>query len=131
MQPTLLHLIPCDDIRTNASNLLRVDVLGVLVNIRATGSPPFPLLRPQFCVLLLLTNAAGNGDLSLRITEVLTGMVVFRTRQRPVRFRGSPEDCLSFRFNIVNCSFPRPGLYWIECLFSGVVIGRQRLRLYT
>lgn len=56
-----------------------------------------------------------------------TKTVIFRTPPRRVRFGGAPEENLGFVFRLCNCFFPTAGLYWIEVVFAGSVIARQKL----
>jgi hypothetical protein len=65
--------------------------------------------------------------LVLRIVEERSASTVFRTRPRQVRFVGDPASIGGLVIRIQNCSFPAAGLYWIEVLFAGSVIARQRL----
>ena len=129
MEPEVRYLIVCDDVDTDPENFLRVDVRGLITHIRSRARPPFPVVRPHFCVLILLTGCQGVGELSLRIVEGGTGRVIFRNQPRRVRFAGATEDVAGFVFHIKDCSFPAGGLYWVECIFSSVVISRQSITL--
>jgi hypothetical protein len=81
-------------------------------------------------ILVVLTagDAAGQtGELSVRIVQASTDRVIFRARPRRIRFVSDPEDISGAEFRALNCSLPAAGLYWVECLFSGTVLARQRL----
>jgi hypothetical protein len=127
MEPEVRYLLLCDDVRADPANFLRVDVLGLITHIRSTASPAFPVVRPLFCVLVILMGCRGVGEVSLRIVQAGTGRVVFRNQPRRVRFSGAPEDAVGITFRIRNCWFPAAGLYWVECVFSGAVLARQCL----
>ncbi len=71
----------------------------------------------------------GTGELVLRIFHNQTGRIVYRSLPRQVRFVGSPDAILGVVFRVRNCSFLEGGLYWVELLFAGAVIARQRLWL--
>jgi len=124
-----LQLIPCDDVAPDPSNYHRLTVVGLLTVIRARAAPPFPVVRPVFCVLLLLTGGQGAGDLELRITQDPTGNQIFRTRRRQLRFVGDPAAILPVKFEIRNCSFPDAGLYWVEVMWQGSTLARTKLFL--
>jgi hypothetical protein len=129
MEPEVRYLIVCDEVQTDPNKLLRVNIGGLITHIRSTATPPFPHLRPLFCVLVILTGCRGVGEISLRIVQATTGRVVFRNTPRRVRFTGSLEEAVGFTFRIRDCSFPSAGLYWVECIFSGKVLARQCLSL--
>jgi hypothetical protein len=122
-----LHLIPCDDVVPDPSNYHRLTVVGLLTMIRARATPSFPLVQPVFCVLLLVTGGQGMRELELHITQDQTGSDVFRTRQRQVRFLGDPAAILPMKFEIRNCSFPAPGLYWVQVWCDSSMLSRKKL----
>jgi hypothetical protein len=109
MEPEVLYLCLCDEVRTDPENFLRVDVLGLITHIRSTTRPPFPVVRPLVCVLVILTGCRGVGELSLRIVQASTGRVIFRNQPRPVRFAGVLEEAVGVVFRVRNCSFPEAG----------------------
>ena len=129
MEPEVRYLLPCDEVRTDPDNYQRIDVLGLITTIRSTADPPFPVVRPLLCALVILTAGQGNGELVLRVFHDATGRVIFRSSPRQVRFVGSPEAMLGVVFRIRDCSFPMAGLYWIEAVFASSVIARQKIWL--
>ena len=129
MEPEVRHLILCDDVAVDPDNYQRLNVFGLITRIHSTVQPPFPVVRPLLCALVLLTGGKGGGELSLRILHDPTGAVIFRSAPRQVRFVGNPAAVLGLLFRIRNCSFPAAGLYWVEVVFAGTVIARQKLWL--
>lgn len=125
------YLIVCDEVRTDPANHLRLDVKGLMTHMRSTATPSFPLVRPQFLVLVVLTDCRGQANLSLRVVQSDTGRVIFRTQPRRVRFAGSPQDAVGITFRLQNCSFPAAGLYWVQLLDSDTVLATQTLTLKT
>jgi hypothetical protein len=129
MQPDILHLIPCEAIQIDSSNFHRCNVLGLVTSIRSTAVPPFPVVRPEFNTLIVWPGCQGTGELMLRIVEERSAKVIFRTRPRQVRFVGDVAAVGGVVFRMQNCVFPAAGLYWIEIVYAGSVIGHQRLFL--
>jgi hypothetical protein len=129
MEPDVLHLILCDGVRTDPHNYHRLNVLGLVTSIRSTAMPPFPVVHPLLVALVVWVGGQGTGDLALRIVEDSSGRIVFRTRPRQARFVGDPSAVGGVVFHARNCSFPAAGLSWVEVLFAGSVIARQRLFL--
>ena len=123
------YLLLCDDVQADPSNLLRLNILGLLTHIRSTRTPPFPVVRPRFCVLVILTDSQGSAELSLRIVQSDTGRIVFRNQPRRIQFVSAPREAIGIKFFIKNCAFPAEGLYWVELIIDGAVAERQALSL--
>ena len=128
MEPDVLYLILCDEVQTDPISYHRCNIFGLITSIRSTA-PLFPVLHPRLLALLVWTGGQGTGELTLRIVEDRSASTVFRTRPRQVRFVGNAAAVGGVVFRIQNCSFPSAGLYWVEVLFAGSVIARQRLFL--
>jgi hypothetical protein len=127
MEPEVRYLLLCDDVQPDPDNFLRLNILGLITHIRSSSVPPFPVVRPRFCVLVILTGCRGVAELALRIVHAATGTVIFRNRPRPVQFVDAPEEAVGFNFRIENCGFPAEGLYWVQVIFSGTVLAQQAL----
>jgi hypothetical protein len=123
----VLHLILCDRVETDPNNYHRCNIFGLITSIRSTVAPPFPVVHSRLLALVVWTGGQGAGELMLRIIEHSSANTVFRTRPRQVQFVGDAGAVGGVVFQIQNCPFPGPGLYWVEILFAGLVIGRQRL----
>jgi hypothetical protein len=61
MEPEVRYLILCDEVQTDPQNLLRVDVRGLMTHLRYRSRPSFPVVRPHFCVLVVLAECRGVG----------------------------------------------------------------------
>jgi hypothetical protein len=129
MEPEVWYLVLCEDVRPDPNDYERLNIFGLTTTIRSTLSPPFPVVHPLLCALVLLTGGQGHGEFGLRIRQDQTGRVVFRSLPRQVRFVGDSTAVLGALFRIRRCGFPAPGLYWVEVLFEGTVLARQKLRL--
>jgi hypothetical protein len=121
----VLHLILCDRVETDPNNYHRCNIFGLITSIRSAA--PFPVVHPQLLALIVWTGGQGTGELMLRIIEDRSANTVFRTRPRQVRFVGAPASVGGVVIRIQNCAFPGAGLYWVELLFAGSVIARQRV----
>jgi len=131
MEFTVRYFILCDDVLTDPGNLLRLNVFGLLTHIRSIRNPPFPVARPRFCVLLLLTDCRGAAEVTLRIVQSDTGRIVFRNQPRQLQFVSHSKEAVGIKFYINNCAFPAEGLYWVELLIAGTVAARQALTLIS
>ncbi len=106
----VLHLILCNDVRTDPNNYHRCNISGLITSIRSSAG--FPVVHPQFLALIVWTGGQGTGDLTLRVVEERSAKTVFRTQPRQVRFVGDAAAVGGIVFRIQNCAFPAPGLYW-------------------
>jgi hypothetical protein len=129
MEPEARHLILCNQVLTDPDNFHRINILGLITSIGSTADPPFPVLCPTICALVILTEGRGAGQLVLRIFHERSGRIVFRSSPRRIRFVGRADAILGVVFRIRNCSFPEPGLYWVELVFAQSVVARQKLLL--
>jgi hypothetical protein len=129
MEFAVRYLILCDDVLADPNNMLRLNVLGLMTHIRSTRIPPFPVVRPRFCVLVLLAECEASAELSLRIVQSETGRIVFRNQPRRMQFVNAPREAVGIKFYIKNCAFPAGGLYWVELIIEGAVAARQALSL--
>lgn len=129
MTPDVVYLVLCERAQIDPNNLHRINLFGLLTSIRSTASPSFPVKRTQIAAVTVWTGGQGSGELICRVIQDTSGRPIFHTRPRPVRFVGDPTAVGAVIFNIRNCSFPAAGLYWVEVLFAGAVIARQRLFL--
>ena len=89
LEPTLLHLIVCDDVQADppASSPLQRD----RTHGKSAGDGYFaisPRAAPRFCVLVTMTGFRGSGELALRIVRDVDQKVIFATRPRTVRLAG-------------------------------------------
>lgn len=127
MEPEVVYLIVCDDVQLDPLNLQRINVRGVMARLWSAVNPPFPVRRPEFCVLVMFMGGQGPIVVTIRIKCDATGQTVFRTTPRRCNFTGLADEVTGATFRIRGCTFPTSGLYWIECLAGQNVIGRQRL----
>jgi Family of unknown function (DUF6941) len=123
----VLHLILCERVESDPSNYHRLNIFGLITSIRSSAAPPFPVRHAKMRALIVWSGGQGAGELELQIVDEISAKAVFRSRPRRVRFVGDSAAVGGVVFVIQNCVFPHKGLYWVEVLFSGQVIGRQRL----
>jgi len=127
MEPEIIHLIVCDDVEVDPRNVHRINLLGLITRMWSIADPPFPIVRPEFCIFAMFTGGKGPVEVAIRIVSEVTRQSIFRSNVRRIRFAGQPSDVTGATFRIRGCRFPVAGLYWIECLSAQNVIGRQRL----
>ena len=65
--PVVRHLLVCEDLIYDPANPQQLTIRNLLGNIRSVSHPPYPLLYPQLCVYVQLTECRGAGEVRLRI----------------------------------------------------------------
>jgi hypothetical protein len=84
--PIVRYMILCEDWSIDPANALRVNIHGLLTNIDSIDQPPYPLLFPELCVFLALTEGRGTGTAQIICTFEDSGQRVFGTPTRSVSF---------------------------------------------
>src|SRR5437016_3580432 len=84
--PVVRYMTVSDDFRLNATNPRLLDVIGLVYTIHATGNPPYPLLYPQLCVFLALTDCRGQGNGWVVCENEDTGRRLFRSGTHSIVF---------------------------------------------
>jgi hypothetical protein len=127
--PVVRYLIPCEDYLVDPAHPNKISLINLIVAIRSLEQPPFPALREEFCVFLMLSNGRGSGRLSLSIVQADTDEVILKTSERTMAFSNNPLDVVGLPIRFKDCGFPAAGLYWIQVWFDDQLIGEQDLLL--
>ena len=127
--PTVRHLILCEDVQTDPDHPLRATLVGLLGASRSLEQPPYPLLHRDFCVFIQLTSCRGPGDGRIQIERADTDEVIFRTRTRTLPLGNDPLELFAISFRIRNCLFPAAGLYWVQFWYNEQMLAQQPLLL--
>lgn len=127
--PTVRYLIICEDVQTDPSNSRRVTLVGLISAIRSVDQPAFPLLYPELCVFLQLTECRGPADGRIEVQQADSGQIVFRTRTRTIPFASDPLEVVGATFRLRNCLFQQPGLYWVQFWYNEQMIAQQPILL--
>ena len=129
IQPVVRYMLLCDDWRVDPDNGRRVVIIGLISNIDAIDEPAYPLLYPEICVFLVLTDGYGQGQGKIVCVYEETGERVFETRSRPILFGPDPLEIVGVPFRIRDCPFPRPGMYSVQFWYEGELVDERPLRL--
>jgi hypothetical protein len=85
-------MILCEDAAIDPLNERRVEIYGLLSNIRSLDNPPFPLRYRELCVFLALTEGRGAGTGRIICTVEESGEQTFATPKRQINFTADPLD---------------------------------------
>lgn len=127
--PVVRYMILCEDWEVDALNPRKVDILGLLNNVDSLDEPKYPLLIPEICVFLFLTETRGVGTVEIVCTYEETSQIVFRTPKRTVAFQNNPLEVVAVSFRIKDCRFPQEGIYSFQFCYNGEVVEQRPLRM--
>jgi hypothetical protein len=127
--PVVRYLIVCEDVQIDSNNPHRITLVGLISAIRSLDQPPFPLLYPEICVFLQLTECRGPAQGRIEIQHADSGNVAFRTQTRSIPLGNDPLDIFGVTFRLRNCLFHQAGLYWVQFWYNDVMIAHQAVLL--
>jgi uncharacterized protein DUF6941 len=127
VDPFVRHMLLCEGVRKNPKKPNKLDVLGLLNTLTATGSPAFPMRPPVLCVYLEVTAGRGAGQGHIDCRQADSGQLVFSSPNHTVTFPPNPLDIRGLVFRRTNCVLPGPGLHWIQFCYNQKVLAEQPL----
>jgi hypothetical protein len=115
----------CDEITNSSSDSGQKDLRGAgLTFIRASGSFP---IKHNFWVYVEITDQKSTGNIQLAIMRADSGRRFF-FRIIPVQFP-NPLQTTVVAIRVFECSFPAPGVYYVELWYDGQWTIDQRLEV--
>lgn len=111
------------------TNPRRVNISGLLSNIRSLDQPPYPLLYREMCVFLALTEGRGSGTGQIVCVLEETGQKIFETPKRQISFGSDPLEVVGVPFRIRDCRFPQARLYLVQFWYNDEKVDERPLRL--
>lgn len=127
--PVVRHLLVCDDLIYDPARPQSMTFKNLLGNIRSLAHPPYPLLYPQICVYVQLTECRGAGEVRLRIEEADANTLIYQTPKLKVSFGNDPLKKHGLPFRIRDLLFPSAGLYVVEFWYNDVKLKEETLLL--
>ena len=105
-----------------------INVYKLLSNINSVDEPPFPLLYPEICVVLMLTETRGTGTAQIIVVYEETGQRAFGSRPHVLTFGNDPLAVVGVAFRLRDCPFPRAGMYSVQFWYNGTLVAQRPLR---
>jgi hypothetical protein len=123
--PRVHVMVVCDDIESVTGQEGVFNLTGVRAEIRAAR---FPYTHPQLAVYLQVTGR--QGQTRCRVIGVRAGTEdrVFESDEQDVPLQG-PLTVVPVVWWIENCSFPAPGVYYVQAFFDGKLCSERLLTL--
>lgn len=123
--PRVQAMLICDDVTGSAQEKGVYYLNGVRHTISFAA---FPATRQYLCVFLHLSGHRGEATCKASIYQALTDAKVFESNPKVIKF-DEPTIVVPFLLRLRNCVFPAPGVYYVEVVADGKVIGERRLEL--
>lgn len=123
--PRVHVLVICDDIEDRWEGDSLHDLLG---GPNPPHFPDFPYSCPQLCVYAQATGHEGTAWCRVVVIRSTNDEVVIETAEEEVPFTG-PMDFIEIRYWITDCTFPLPGVYYIQVFFDGKLRAERALEL--
>jgi hypothetical protein len=119
-------MILCDDVRVDPDNPKKVNIFGLVSSIKVECDV-FPIVHPEICVYLHLTEGRGSGEAQIAIVRADSGEASFVGSPHMLTFPSNPLAVKGVAFRILDCVLPEAGLYWVEFRYGGKALARQPL----
>ena len=123
--PRVHVMVLCDEIEPSSVEEDVFDLHGVRTHITARS---FPYTHPQLTVYLQMTGHDGTATGWAVVADPATDTEISVTQEEEITFHG-PLSFVTVRWQILDCSFPEPGLYYVQAYFGGKQIGERALFL--
>jgi hypothetical protein len=102
------------------------DLYGVFNSIRPPAG--YPYVHPQFCVYAELGSGLGPVSCWVDFRHAATGQLVRTTNVYQLHFPNR-DVVVQLAVDVQGCSFPHPGVYYVELFCDNQWVADTRLRL--
>ena len=122
--PDVMALLVCDQIITDRLTG-KQSLIGMFSKIHTRG---FPVVHPQLCVYVVLTEGYGETELAIRIVDANDARPPIVEGRGKVHFK-DPRAVANLALQFHGLTFPEAGQYRVQ-LYSGAELLREaRLEL--
>jgi hypothetical protein len=123
--PRVQAMVLCDGIKESAQEYGVFHLQGVRSDIQVRS---FPYTHSRLGVFLQMSGHKGTASCHVEINHAATDDVVFRTTPHVVEFE-EPMVIVPVVFRLRNCSFPTPGVYYVQMFGEAKLIGERPLHV--
>ncbi len=129
VHPIVRQMLVCDRAAHRPGGPNKIDVMGLVHAIHVGPPRTFPYTHPELSVYIVLTGGVGGGRCRVVVTDADTDAPVFGTPTHTVQFPVDRSAVAGVVFRVMGCTFPRPGLYWVQFENDGAVIRQEPLQI--
>ena len=127
--PVVRYFLLSEDISTNPVDPKKVTVIDLLTTIRSKDDPAYPVLIPEICCTVWLTDGRRSGEAQIVCVEDETAEKLFASRRHVVQLSEDPLEVSIVAIRIGDCCFPNPGLFTFEFYWNGQKLAECPLRM--
>jgi hypothetical protein len=124
--PHVRHFLLCNDARRHPRNPHKVDVHGLVSTIRFARDQEFPC-QLSLCVDAVMTGGHGTGEGRIGIVDADAAEETYTGHPFRIHADPNPLKAQGLIVRLASCSFPKPGLYWVELRYNDYVIAQEPL----
>ena len=129
IQPIVRYFLLAKDFFYDQDDSNGISVLHLLDSIRSVDEPPFPILFPKLCCVVGLAGGRGTGTAQMICLEEESGLPIFGSQPHTIAFSTDPLALTVASFRILDCRFPRPGVYSVEFFWNDAPFATYPLRV--
>ncbi len=122
--PRVHALIVCDEVEQSPDDERVFNLIGVRTAIRA---PSYPYTHPGLSVYLQLSGHEGTASGNVVVVNARTDEEVFYQPTPDYAFLG-PLVVLQAGVRFESCTFPEPGLYYVQVYFGQKLVHERPFR---
>ncbi|MGI8981054.1 MAG: hypothetical protein ACR2FY_17650 [Pirellulaceae bacterium] len=129
VSPVVQYFILAEDFLANPTNPKKVSIIDVLVAIRPEQEPAYPMLVKEICCVIWLTDGRRSGESQIVCVDDETSRPLFASSLHTIQLSHDPLEYFVAGFRMLDCRFPRPGVYNFEFRWNKTKIAECPLRL--
>lgn len=123
--PVVRHLIVCDDVTQAGAPAPNLTVKGLIHAIRLKPGVGFPFRHPGLTVFVQFSGGVGTGLVQVAVVTADDETAVYESDPTPLTHPTDRHQVGGVVFRVLDCVFPRPGLYWVEFRYDGLLVQRE------
>jgi hypothetical protein len=123
--PVVRHMLLCREVRRDPNPPHSIDLLGLVMGIRAGPSASYPLRLPDLSVFAELTGRYGEGTMQVTVREADTDTLVYSGPEHTLPASSNPLTVRVVTIRTRDCTLPNAGLYWVQLCYNNEVIAEE------
>jgi hypothetical protein len=120
-------LVLCDDVEEVYEEEEVFNLHGVRTRVCASS---FPYIHPRLCVFIQVSGHEGIASGRLALVKEAGNLEVLQAPIDSFQLSG-PLTLITRWYEVVDCEFPEPGVYWVQVVLNGKLVTERRFHVVT